>query len=91
MQWVIQRRSGKHWHTVKFIHSTKDWLAYRLKGLAPPADAERLLEGLPDTFDEWWETNKTVVPAFHDAPEGEGSTAPSRRQQSRHETLGRTG
>jgi hypothetical protein len=55
MQWMIQRRKGDGdvWVSVKFIDSTKEWLAYRLKQLAPPADADRLLEGLPDTFDEF--------------------------------------
>jgi hypothetical protein len=61
MQWVIQRRRGQRWEAVKFIHSTKDWLAYRLTRLAPPDDVERLLVGLPDTFQEW---------ADKEAPEG---------------------
>jgi hypothetical protein len=54
LQWVLQRRKGKQWEGVKFIRSTKAHLAYRMKYLeVPPDDAERLLEGLPDTFDEW--------------------------------------
>ena len=31
LQWVIQHRTGQQWHAVKFIHSDKAWLAYRLK------------------------------------------------------------
>ena len=54
LQWVLQRRKGKQWEGVRFIRSTKDHLAYRMKGQGvPPDDARRLLEGLPDTFDEW--------------------------------------
>jgi hypothetical protein len=53
VQWVIQRKQGSGWQAIKFIRSTKEHLAHRLKGLAPAADAERLLEGLPDTFEEW--------------------------------------
>jgi hypothetical protein len=52
LQWVLQRRKGKQWEGVNFIRSTKAHLAFRLKGL-PPEDADRLLDGLPDTFDEW--------------------------------------
>ena len=54
LQWVLQRRKGKQWEGVKFIRSTKAHLAYRMKGQGmPPEDVERLLDGLPDTFDEW--------------------------------------
>jgi hypothetical protein len=53
VQWVIQHRQGSRWEAVKFIHSTKEHLAFRLRQLAPHADAERLLDGLPDTFDQW--------------------------------------
>ena len=54
VQWIIQRQTGPDsWQAVKFIHSTKEWLACRLRGLAPKADAEALLNGLPDTFDDW--------------------------------------
>jgi hypothetical protein len=53
IQWILQYRSGRHRKPVKFIRSTKDWLAYRLRQLAPPEDAEHLLDGLPDTFEAW--------------------------------------
>jgi hypothetical protein len=54
VQWILQRRRGKVWEALKFVRSNKAHLAHRMKGLAvPPDDAERLLDGLPDTFDEW--------------------------------------
>jgi hypothetical protein len=53
VQWILQRRRGKVWEALKFVRSTKAHLAYRMKGVVPPDDAERLLEGLRDTFDEW--------------------------------------
>src|SRR5262249_4730326 len=57
-QWMLQRQhmhKGRPvWHSVSFVASTKDVLArcMRAKG-CPPADAERLLSGLPSTFTEW--------------------------------------
>jgi hypothetical protein len=51
VQWVLQYRATKRWQAVKFIRSTKDHLACRLGELeVPSCDAERLLEGLPDSF-----------------------------------------
>ena len=41
--------------TFKFIHSDKAWLEYRLRQMAPKEDANQLLKGLPNTFDEWRE------------------------------------
>ena len=68
IQWVIQRQNGPNsWQAVKFIHTDKAWLEYRLRQLAPAEDAEQLLEGLPDTFDRW-----AAARAFHDAAEGVG-------------------
>ena len=58
LQWMVQRRymnKGQvKWQAVSFVASTRDILArcLREKG-CPPADAERLLAGLPATFDEW--------------------------------------
>jgi len=58
LQWMVQRqcmRKGQiDWHSVSFVSSTRDILArcLREKG-CPPADAERLLAGLPSTFEEW--------------------------------------
>src|SRR6516162_4880695 len=55
LQWMVQRqcmRKGQiDWHSVSFVSSTRDILArcLREKG-CPPADAERLLAGLPSTF-----------------------------------------
>ena len=58
IQWMLQRqhmRNGQiDWHSVSFVHSTRDIRArcMREKG-CPAADAERLLAGLPPTFEEW--------------------------------------
>ena len=60
LQWMLQRQHMNKgqpvWHSVSFVASTKDVLArcLREKG-CPPADAERLLAGLPSTFKEWAE------------------------------------
>jgi len=57
LQWMVQRRHMNKgqpvWHSVSFV-STKDILArcLREKG-CPPEDAERLLAGLPSTFEQW--------------------------------------
>lgn len=70
IQWVIQRQTGPDsWKAVKFIHSTKEWLAFRLKGMGPKEDVGWLLEGLPDTFDEWQAAN---YKPSHDAAEDTG-------------------
>jgi hypothetical protein len=54
VQWIIQRQTGPDsWQAMKFIHSDKAWLAFRLRAMAPAADADKLLDGLPDTFDDW--------------------------------------
>jgi hypothetical protein len=58
LQWMVQRRHMSKgqvkWQSVSFVASTRDVLARCLpeKG-CPPADAERLLAGLPATFKEW--------------------------------------
>ena len=58
LQWMLQRqrmhKGQVDWHSVSFVASTRDVLArcMREKG-CPPADAERLLAGLPSTFEEW--------------------------------------
>jgi hypothetical protein len=55
LQWVLQySTTGKQWKAISFVRSTKDILArcMREKG-CEPLIAEKLLSGLPDTFDEW--------------------------------------
>jgi hypothetical protein len=58
LQWMVQRqylnKGQVKWQSVSFVATTKVILArcLREKG-CPPADAERLLAGLPATFDEW--------------------------------------
>jgi hypothetical protein len=58
LQWMVQRRYLSRgeikWQSISFVASTKAVLArcLREKG-CPPADAERLLAGLPSTFEEW--------------------------------------
>jgi hypothetical protein len=65
LQWMVQRRvlsKGRvTWHSVSFVASTRDVLArcLREKG-CPPADAERLLAGLPSTFAEWAKTRRVA-------------------------------
>jgi hypothetical protein len=66
LQWMVQRQyisKGEiKWQSVSFVASTRDILArcLREKG-CPPADAERLLAGLPATFEQW---TKTRAAAF---------------------------
>ena len=78
VQWVLQYRPAgtKRWQAVKFIRSTKDHLACRLGELeVPSCDAERLLEGLPDSFGEWLGAQGRRPEARHDAVDGEGDVA----------------
>jgi hypothetical protein len=88
LQWVLQhrqgvdKRSGKEvWSGVLFVSSTKAILArcMREKGV-PAEDAEPVLAGLPETFQEWsrasWETVSApplvpVAPAASIAPKTE--------------------
>jgi hypothetical protein len=58
LQWMVQRqylnKGQPAWRSISFVASTREILArcLREKG-CPPADAERLLAGLPATFEEW--------------------------------------
>jgi len=58
VQWMLMKRyhrkRGETWDPVSFVHSSRDVLArcMREKGVEP-GTAVILLEGLPDTFDEW--------------------------------------
>jgi hypothetical protein len=59
IQWMLMRRHHRSqhsdtWDPVSFVHSTKDILARccREKGV-DAGTADKLLSGLPDTFDEW--------------------------------------
>jgi hypothetical protein len=58
LQWMLMqrqtRKSGPFWQPLSFVRSTKDILArcMREKGVAADA-AEKLLAGLPETFDQW--------------------------------------
>ena len=58
VQWMLMRRhlrkSGDTWDPVSFVRSERNILArcMREKGVQP-GTAAQLLEGLPDTFDEW--------------------------------------
>jgi hypothetical protein len=53
-QWILYRREGKQWHGTSFVRSSRDILArcMREKGVSA-SDAALLLDGLPETFDEW--------------------------------------
>ena len=71
LQWMLQRRAGQQWKLVSFVSSTRDILVrcMREKG-CPSADAERLLAGLPSTFEEW--VGKRVqTPTTADLVDGE--------------------
>jgi hypothetical protein len=93
-QWVVQKWEGKRWRSLKYIRSDKAWLAHRLtKTLkVPPADAAKLLDGLPDTFDQW-------IEAVHDVfgkarlpkppPEVKTNQAPSRGRATAKAEKGR--
>jgi hypothetical protein len=58
VQWMLVKRhvrkDGDSWDPVSFVRSTKFILArcMREKGVEP-GTAVILLQGLPDTFDEW--------------------------------------
>jgi hypothetical protein len=60
VQWMVQRRRLRNgqdvWDSLSFVHSTKEILARCLqeKG-CPVEDAQRLLTGLPETFNKWQE------------------------------------
>ena len=77
LQWMLQRQylsNGQPaWRSISFVASTRDVLArcMREKG-CPPADAERLLAGLPSTFEEWAETRAQTI-AETISVEGEAS------------------
>ena len=66
LQWMVQRRymskGQPGWQSVSFVASTRNVLArcMREKG-CPPADAERLLTGLPSTFEEWAKTRAQTI------------------------------
>ena len=58
IQWMLMRRKGPtDWRSVSFVRSTRDILdrCMREKGVGDAA-ARFLLEGLPDTFDQWKST-----------------------------------
>jgi len=71
LQWMLQRRDGQQWRSVSFVSSTRNILArcMREKG-CPPADTERLLAGLPPTFEEWAE-KRAQTPITADLVDGE--------------------
>jgi hypothetical protein len=79
LQWMVQRRHMNKgqvkWTSVSFVASTKVILArcLREKG-CPPADAERLLAGLPCTFDEWAKTR--AIDVAEKAAQAESASAP---------------
>ena len=78
VRWMLQRKKGDSWRAIKYIRSTKAHLADRMreKGV-PPDDMHTLLDGLPDTFDEW-QAQQRPSRASHDDFEGEGAIAPAR-------------
>lgn len=80
IQWILlrhrTRRSVGFWNPASFVRSTCDILAgcRREKGV-PTQDAQRLLEGLPSTFNEWVSTARRSVDGALDAPAATTHTA----------------
>jgi hypothetical protein len=57
LQWILYRQKSQRqggWAALSFVRSTWVILARCMHEKdCPPADAQRLLDGLPSTFDEW--------------------------------------
>ena len=58
LQWMLQRQTMRYgqiaWHSVSFVSSTREILVRCMReNGCPPADAARLLAGLPSIFKEW--------------------------------------
>ena len=62
LQWVLQRLGGGTWRAVSFVRSDREILerCMREKG-TPLDDAVNLLEGLPQTFNEWWAVHEAEI------------------------------
>ena len=64
IQWILQRRAGRRWKAVSFVRSTKAILARCMREKhCPPPDQLALLDGLPNTFDEWAVARDRAVPS----------------------------
>ena len=62
LQWILYRRRSRTkggWDAVSFVGSTRDVLA---RCMGEEDCPERLLDGLPPTFDQWRETRQTPSP-----------------------------
>jgi hypothetical protein len=65
LQWILQRRKGDQWRPVSFVRSTKEIVIRCMRDKeTPPHIAEQLLDGLPDTFDEWYQDAVSAPPAI---------------------------
>lgn len=65
LQWILQRRKGDQWRPVSFVRSTKEIVIRCMRDKeTPPHIAKQLLDGLPDTFDEWYQDAVSAPPAI---------------------------
>ena len=54
IQWILRRYQGGRWRDISFVRSTKDVLARCLREAeAPAAEANALLDGLPNQHRTW--------------------------------------
>jgi hypothetical protein len=75
IQWMLQRQKGDQWRPVSFVRSAKEILARCMREKGTPADeARQLLDGLPDTFDEW------LLNRYQDAASDHGHRATADNQ-----------
>ena len=90
VQWMLQIKRGNSWRPIKYIRSTKAHLADRMreKGV-PPEDMRTLLDGLPDTFDEWLAAKHGRSEASHDDFEREGAIPAQGNGEMHHGTARR--
>jgi hypothetical protein len=73
VQWILEYRRQKNgettWRPVCFVRSTRDILARCMREKGVPAEhADRLLAGLPPTFDEWLEGSRSWSGASNAPP-----------------------
>ena len=76
LQWILYRRHSQArggWTGISFVRSTRDILARCMREKGCGEDAERLLVGLPSSFDEWKKTHDAVAKEARGASEFEST------------------
>jgi hypothetical protein len=64
-----RKNAETSWRPVSFVRSTRDILARCMREKGVPADdADRLVAGLPPTFDEWLEGSRSWSGASNAPP-----------------------